>query len=225
MTNYAISQNSIPAAPGSSLLCEEPHPSAYCLVKRLTDVVGSLVGLLILAIAFIPIAIAIKLDSPGPIFFKQERCGLQGQRIVIRKFRSMVTDAERLKSMVKNEAKGLFFKNKQDPRVTRIGQFLRKTSLDELPQFWNVLMGDMSLVGTRPPTLDEVAHYNSRHWKRLNVKPGLTGEWQVNGRSAVKDFEQVVDLDLRYQSQWTPIYDFQVIFKTVQVLLKRSGAY
>ncbi|MBD2464600.1 sugar transferase [Oscillatoria sp. FACHB-1407] len=225
MTNYTISQDPISAASNSSLIVEEPHPSAYCLIKRLTDVVGSIVGLLILAIVFIPIAIAIKLDSPGPIFFKQERCGLQGQRIVIRKFRSMVVDAERLKKMVKNEAKGLFFKNKQDPRVTRVGQFLRKTSLDELPQFWNVLMGDMSLVGTRPPTLDEVAHYSSRHWQRLNVKPGLTGEWQVNGRSSVKDFEQVVDLDLRYQSQWTPFYDFQVIFKTIQVLLKRSGAY
>lgn len=225
MTNYAISQPSVPAPSNPFLECEAAHPSAYCVIKRLTDIVGSLVGLLILAVVFVPIAIAIKLDSPGPIFFKQERCGLQGQRIFIRKFRSMVPDADRLKATVKNEAKGLFFKNKQDPRVTRVGQFLRKTSLDELPQFWNVLMGEMSLVGTRPPTLDEVAQYNSRHWQRLNVKPGLTGEWQVNGRSSVRDFEQVVDLDLRYQTQWTPLYDFQVIFKTIQVLLKRSGAY
>lgn len=204
---------------------EEPHPSAYSKLKRWIDVLGSVVGLLILAILFIPIAIAIKLDSPGPIFFEQERCGLQGRKIVIRKFRSMVQNADRLKDQVTNEAKGLIFKNKQDPRVTRVGQFLRKSSLDELPQFWNVLVGEMSLVGTRPPTLDEVAQYSDRHWKRLKVKPGLTGEWQVNGRSSVSDFEQIVDLDLRYQERWHPLYDFQVILRTIYVLVFRIGAY
>ncbi|HEY9620387.1 MAG TPA: sugar transferase [Crinalium sp.] len=225
MTNYSISETSIAVVSTSLWKADEPHQSAYSVFKRVVDIVGSLVGLLILAIAFVPIAIAIRLDSPGPILFKQERCGLQGRRIVIRKFRSMVDNADNLKAMVTNEAKGLIFKNKQDPRVTRVGQFLRKTSLDELPQFWNVLIGEMSLVGTRPPTLDEVAHYNSRHWQRLNVKPGLTGEWQVNGRSSVKDFEQIVDLDLRYQTSWTPLYDLQLIWRTVHILLNRSGAY
>lgn len=204
---------------------QEPHRSVSCVIKRSLDVAGSLVGLVILAIVFVPIAIAIRLDSPGPIFYKQVRCGLQGQKIVIRKFRSMVQDADALKAQVKNEAKGLIFKNKQDPRITRIGSFLRKTSLDELPQFWNVLKGEMSLVGTRPPTLDEVAHYDPRHWLRLNVKPGLTGEWQVSGRSSIQDFEQIVDLDLRYQQLWNPLYDIQVILKTIYVLLFRVGAY
>ncbi|RUR81875.1 sugar transferase [Chlorogloeopsis fritschii PCC 9212] len=200
------------------------HPSVSSKFKRYLDIVGSLVGLLVLAILFIPIAIAIKIDSPGPIFFTQQRYGLQGRPFRIRKFRSMVTDAERLKSLVSNEANGLIFKNKNDFRVTKIGRFLRSTSLDELPQFWNVLVGEMSLVGTRPPTADEVMHYNQRHWQRLNVKPGLTGEWQVNGRSRVKDFEQIVDLDLQYQKKWYPLYDILLIAKTFYVIFGRIGA-
>ncbi|MDX2097771.1 MAG: sugar transferase, partial [Leptolyngbyaceae cyanobacterium bins.59] len=181
-----------------------PHPSVESAFKRFLDIAGSLVGLLILAIAFVPIAIAIKLDSPGPIFFRQQRFGLLGQPFHLYKFRSMVVDADQLKASVPNQAKGLIFKNERDPRITRVGRFLRKSSLDELPQFWNVLKGEMSLVGTRPPTGDEVSKYNTRHWQRLNVKPGITGEWQVCGRSSVKDFEQIVDLDLRYQERWTP---------------------
>ncbi|BCL34782.1 sugar transferase [Nostoc sp. MS1] len=202
-----------------------PHPSAQSKFKRSLDILGSLIGLLILAIAFVPIAIAIKLDSPGPIFFSQERYGLRGRPFYIWKFRSMVNDAEKLKNLVDNEADGLIFKNKNDFRVTRVGRFLRSTSLDELPQFWNVFMGDMSLVGTRPPTADEVAKYNQRHWQRLNVKPGLTGEWQVNGRSHVKDFEKIVDLDLQYQKNWHPLYDLQLICKTIYVILGRVGAF
>ncbi|MBV9387613.1 MAG: sugar transferase [Chroococcidiopsidaceae cyanobacterium CP_BM_ER_R8_30] len=201
-----------------------PHPSTYSVFKRFLDIVGSSVGLMILAIVFVPIAIAIKLDSPGPILYSQERYGLQGRTFRIRKFRSMVKDADALKSQVANEVTGLLFKNRKDPRITRVGRFLRSTSLDELPQFWNVLMGEMSLVGTRPPTADEVAHYNERHWQRLNVKPGMTGEWQVNGRSSVKDFEEVVNLDLRYQSNWYPLYDLIVIAKTIHVLLAKVGA-
>jgi lipopolysaccharide/colanic/teichoic acid biosynthesis glycosyltransferase len=200
------------------------HPSVSSKFKRYLDIVGSLVGLLVLAILFIPIAIAIKIDSPGPIFFTQQRYGLQGRPFRIRKFRSMVTDAERLKSLVSNEANGLIFKNKNDFRVTKVGRFLRSTSLDELPQFWNVLVGEMSLVGTRPPTADEVMHYNQRHWQRLNVKPGLTGEWQVSGRSRVKDFEQIVDLDLQYQKKWHPLYDILLIAKTFYVIFGRIGA-
>ncbi|MDM9382118.1 sugar transferase [Chlorogloeopsis sp. ULAP01] len=201
------------------------HPSVNSKFKRYLDIVGSLIGLIVLAILFIPIAIAIKIDSPGPIFFTQERYGLQGRPFRIRKFRSMVTDAERLKSLVSNEANGLIFKNKNDFRVTKVGRFLRSTSLDELPQFWNVLVGEMSLVGTRPPTADEVIHYNQRHWQRLNVKPGLTGEWQVSGRSRVKDFEQIVDLDLQYQKKWYPLYDILVVAKTFYVIFGRIGAF
>ncbi|MDJ0615869.1 MAG: sugar transferase [Calothrix sp. MO_192.B10] len=202
-----------------------PHRSVNSKFKRCLDIVGSLVGMTILAIVFIPIAVAIKIDSPGPIFFSQERYGLQGRPFRIYKFRSMVNEAEQLKSLVNNEVNGLLFKNKTDFRVTRVGKFLRKTSLDELPQFWNVLLGNMSLVGTRPPTGDEVAHYNQHHWQRLNVKPGLTGEWQVNGRSRIMDFEQVVDLDLRYQKKWHPMYDLLLIIKTFYVILARKDAY
>ncbi|MDF5724697.1 MAG: sugar transferase [Rhizonema sp. PD37] len=201
------------------------HPSVNSKFKRFLDIIGSFVGLLILAVVFVPIAIAIKIDSPGPIFFTQERYGLQGQIFILRKFRSMVADAEQLKSLVKNEADGLIFKNKNDFRVTKIGRFLRSTSLDELPQFWNVFVGEMSLVGTRPPTADEVMQYNQRHWQRLNVKPGLTGEWQVNGRSKVKDFEKVIDLDLQYQKKWYPMYDVLLIVRTFIIILGRVGAF
>lgn len=210
-----------PAAPSLAT----PHRSAFCRIKRAIDIVGSLTGLLILAALALPIAIAIKLDNPGSVLYRQERFGLQGKSFTIFKFRSMVTNADALKSVVQNEASGLIFKNKQDPRVTRVGRFLRKTSLDELPQFWNVLKGEMSLVGTRPPTRDEVRRYQPHHWQRLNVKPGITGEWQVNGRSAVKDFEQIVDLDLRYQQRWTPLYDLAILGRTIAVLLSKPGAY
>ncbi|PPS45867.1 sugar transferase [Chroococcidiopsis sp. TS-821] len=211
-------------SPTSNLLTQEVHPSVNSVFKRLLDIAGSLVGLFILMLVFVPVAIAIKLDSPGPIFFRQERYGLHGRKFYIRKFRSMVVNAEQLKSLVSNEASGLIFKNERDPRVTRVGRFLRSSSLDELPQFWNVLVGEMSLVGTRPPTGDEVAQYNERHWQRLNVKPGLTGEWQVSGRSNIKDFEQVVDLDLRYQKQWHPLYDLAIIAKTIYAIFAKVGA-
>lgn len=202
-----------------------PHPSASSFIKRLIDICGALIGLSLLACIFVPIAIAIKLDSPGPVLYTQERHGLNGRTFTLRKFRSMVPDADLLKHQITNEAKGLIFKNQNDPRVTRVGQFLRRTSLDEFPQFWNVLVGDMSLVGTRPPTGDEVAQYEPHHWQRLAVKPGLTGEWQVNGRSSISDFEEIVQLDIRYQERWTWLYDLQIIAKTLSVLLHRTGAY
>jgi exopolysaccharide biosynthesis polyprenyl glycosylphosphotransferase len=201
------------------------HPSAKCLIKRTTDIAGALVGLLVLMLLVVPIAIAIRLDSPGPIFYSQTRYGLKGKPFTIWKFRSMVQNADALKQMVSNQAQGLVFKNESDPRITRVGQFLRKTSLDEFPQFWNVLKGDMSLVGTRPPTEDEVSGYSPYHWQRLDVKPGITGQWQVSGRSAIKDFEEIVKLDLHYQSVWSPWYDLRVILKTLLVLLDRRGAY
>jgi lipopolysaccharide/colanic/teichoic acid biosynthesis glycosyltransferase len=201
------------------------HASVNSIFKRLIDIVGALVGLLITAVLFIPIAIAIQLDNPGPIFYRQVRCGHRGQTFWIWKFRSMVVNAEALKHLVDNEAQGLIFKNKNDPRITRVGAFLRKTSLDEFPQFWNVFMGDMSLVGTRPPTVDEVMDYEPHHWQRLEVKPGITGEWQVRGRSSVTDFEDIVKMDLQYQAKWSVLYDLQLIVETVLAVLHRKGAY
>ena len=203
----------------------ETHPSISSLIKRLIDVLGALVGLVLTAVIFVPIAIAIKLDSPGPILFSQTRCGWLGKKFQIWKFRSMCSDAEVLKKQVKNQASGAFFKNDDDPRITKVGRFLRKTSLDEFPQFWNVLKGDMSLVGTRPPTQDEVESYQIPEWQRLDVKPGMTGEWQVNGRSKVRNFEDVIALDLRYQRNWNLRYDLVLIIKTITVLFnKNSGA-
>ncbi|MBW4440431.1 MAG: sugar transferase [Plectolyngbya sp. WJT66-NPBG17] len=194
------------------------------MFKRSLDVVGSLVGLLFLSLVFVPIAITIKLESKGSIFYVQKRFGLLAQPFYMCKFRSMVNNADALKAQVSNEAKGLVFKNKHDPRVTKVGRFLRRTSLDELPQFWNVLLGDMSLVGTRPPTEDEILHYQSHHWQRLNVKPGMTGEWQVSGRSEVQDFEQILALDLQYQTQWHPLYDLKIIAKTISIVFTGRGA-
>lgn len=202
-----------------------PHASSRSMFKRGLDIVGALVGLVILGVLLLPIAIAIRLDSPGPIFYSQKRFGLQGKPFTIIKFRSMVSDADALKSSIKNEAQGLIFKNAKDPRITRVGRILRQTSLDEFPQFLNVLRGDMSLVGTRPPTADEIKHYTNYHWQRLDVKPGMTGQWQVSGRSTIKNFEDIVALDLDYQKLWTPSYDVKLLVMTVMTLLfKRSGA-
>lgn len=201
------------------------HPSVASWMKRLLDIIGSMVGLLITGILFIPIAIAIEINDPGPIFFSQTRCGWMGKRFKIWKFRSMCVDAEAKKSEVKNQVQGAFFKNENDPRITKVGRFLRRTSLDELPQFWNVLKGEMSLVGTRPPTPDEVERYEVPEWQRLDVKPGMTGEWQVNGRSTVRSFEDVISLDLQYQKNWSLVYDLKLIFKTITILFhKNSGA-
>jgi anti-anti-sigma factor len=201
------------------------HASVASWMKRLIDIVGSLVGLVITGMLFIPIVVAINIDDPGPIFFGQTRCGWMGKRFKIWKFRSMCVDAEAKKALVKNQVEGAFFKNENDPRITKVGRFLRRTSLDELPQFWNVLKGDMSLVGTRPPTPDEVERYEVPEWQRLDVRPGMTGEWQVNGRSTVRSFEDVIRLDLQYQKNWSLLYDLKLIFKTIAILFNRkSGA-
>ncbi|MBD1215609.1 MAG: sugar transferase [Dolichospermum sp.] len=203
----------------------QTHPSVASWMKRAIDIVGSLVGLVITSILFIPIAIAIKIDDPGPIFFKQTRCGWMGKRFAIWKFRSMCVDAEAKKSQIKNQVEGAFFKNDHDPRITKVGKLLRRTSLDELPQFWNVLKGEMSLVGTRPPTADEVERYEVPEWQRFDVKPGMTGEWQVKGRSQVRSFEDVIRLDLQYQKNWSLVYDLRLILKTITILFhKNSGA-
>jgi anti-anti-sigma factor len=203
----------------------QTHNSVASWMKRVIDIVGALVGLVITFILFIPIAITIQIDDPGPILFKQTRCGWMGKRFAIWKFRSMCVDAEARKSQIKNQVTGAFFKNDNDPRITKVGNFLRRTSLDELPQFWNVLKGEMSLVGTRPPTPDEVERYEVPEWQRFDVKPGMTGEWQVNGRSTVRSFEDVIRLDLQYQQNWTLVYDLKLIFKTITILFnKNSGA-
>ncbi|MEA5512656.1 sugar transferase [Nodularia sp. UHCC 0506] len=201
------------------------HPSVRSPMKRIIDIVGAIVGLSITAVLFVPIAIAIKINSPGPILFSQTRCGWMGRQFRIWKFRSMVTNAEALKSTINNQASGAFFKNDHDPRITRVGRFLRKTSLDEFPQFWNILTGDMSLIGTRPPTLDELEQYEILNWQRFDVRPGLSGEWQVNGRSKIRNFQDVVNLDLRYQENWSLGYDLKLLLKTfVVVFNKDSGA-
>ena len=200
------------------------HPSVTSKAKRVLDIFGAIVGLALTGIIAIPIAIAMQLDDPGSIFYSQVRCGFDGKPFKIWKFRSMVADADRKKHLVKNQATGHIFKNECDPRVTRVGRFLRRTSLDEFPQFWNVLQGDMSLVGTRPPTVEEVAMYEEHHLERLRVKPGITGEWQVRGRSQVLDFEDIVLLDLAYQKKWSLFYDLNLILRTVVVVLARKGA-
>ena len=173
-------------------------------------------------------AIAIKIDSPGPVFFKQVRVGKNGRHFKIWKFRSMYIDAEERKQslMGLNEVSdGMMFKIKDDPRITRVGRFIRKTSIDELPQFFNVLVGSMSIVGTRPPTLDEVEKYTTDQWRRISIKPGITGMWQTSGRSNITDFDQVVGLDVDYIDYWSPWMDVRIMFKTVAEVFRRKGSY
>lgn len=196
------------------------------IAKRALDIVGSLVGMVILGIATIFIAPAIKLDSPGPVFFGQTRVGKNGRKFTFYKFRSMYKDAEARKKelMASNEVKGLMFKMEDDPRITKVGKFIRKTSIDELPQFWNVLRGDMSLVGTRPPTVDEFEHYEAKHKCRLSMTPGLTGLWQISGRSDIKDFDEVVRLDMQYIDNWSILKDIKILILTVKVVLTGRGS-
>ncbi len=198
----------------------------HAIIKRSLDIAGGLVGcvlLLLLSIFLVPV---IKIESPGPVFFKQTRVGKNGRKFKIYKFRSMYKDAEQRKQelMEKNEMKGLMFKLSDDPRITKVGKFIRKTSLDEFPQFINVLKGDMSLVGTRPPTEDEFLQYESQHKRRLMLKPGLTGLWQVSGRSDINDFEEVVRMDLEYIDNWSVKMDAKLIFKTVGIVVFGRGA-
>jgi exopolysaccharide biosynthesis polyprenyl glycosylphosphotransferase len=195
------------------------------VVKRILDILGSLVGLTIMAIAFIFVAPAIKLESPGPIFFAQKRVGKNGRVFSIYKFRSMYADAEARKAelMKQNEMQGFMFKMTDDPRITKVGKFIRKTSIDELPQFWNILKGDMSMVGTRPPTVDEVEQYEAWQRRRLSIRPGLTGLWQVSGRNEISDFDDVVKYDLEYIDNWSIILDLKLLVKTIFVVFKHNG--
>ena len=196
------------------------------MIKRLMDIAGALVGSLITVVLYPFIAIAIKAESKGPVLFRQKRVGRNGRVFSIYKFRSMYMDAEERKKELEaqNEMSGLMFKMDNDPRITKVGAFLRKTSLDELPQFFNILKGDMSLVGTRPPTVDEYERYNFHYKRRLSMTPGLTGMWQVSGRSEITDFDDVVKYDLEYIDHWSLSLDVKILFQTVGVVLMRKGS-
>lgn len=206
----------------------EPAEPAEAALKRLADIVGGLAGCVITGILFLFAAPAIYINSPGPIFFSQTRIGKNGRKFKIYKFRSMYMDAEERKKelMKQNKVKdGMMFKMDNDPRIIKgIGNFIRKTSIDEFPQFFNVLKGDMSLVGTRPPTVDEWEKYEKHHRVRMAIKPGLTGMWQVSGRSSITDFEEVVALDLKYIREWSIGLDIRILLKTVKIVLTGSGS-
>ncbi|MFB5193655.1 sugar transferase [Neobacillus sp. KR4-4] len=199
----------------------------YVIAKRILDIIGSSFGIILLGFLFIIIAILIKLEDPkGAILFSQKRVGLNGREFKMYKFRSMVSNAEeKLQELLKhNEVSGAMFKMKDDPRITRIGKFIRKTSIDELPQLFNVLKGDMSLVGPRPPLPREVAVYSEYDKQRLLVTPGCTGLWQVSGRNSV-GFEEMVELDLQYIRERSFLYDLKIILKTVLVLFGSKDAF
>jgi exopolysaccharide biosynthesis polyprenyl glycosylphosphotransferase len=201
------------------------YKPSHIIAKRILDICGAIVGLIICGIISIVLVPMIRKDG-GPAIFSQTRIGKNGRHFTFYKFRSMRIDAEAIKEqlMDQNTMQGGMFKIDNDPRVTKIGQFIRKTSLDELPQFWNVLIGDMSLVGTRPPTLDEYEKYTPEQKRRLSFKPGITGLWQISGRSEITNFDEVVKLDVAYIDDWTIWKDFEILLKTVKVVLMRDGA-
>jgi exopolysaccharide biosynthesis polyprenyl glycosylphosphotransferase len=196
------------------------------VMKRTLDILGGLVGCIGCLLVGLFVAPAIYLEDPGPVIFKQKRVGRNGRHFTMYKFRSMYQDAEERKKelMDQNEMDGLMFKIKDDPRITKVGRFIRKTSLDEFPQFFNVLKGDMSLVGTRPPTVGEFEMYENHHKRRLSLKPGITGLWQVSGRSDITNFEDVVKLDLEYIDRWSFLFDLQILFRTVAVVFEAKGS-
>lgn len=196
------------------------------LIKRCVDILGGIAGLVITGIFYPFVAIAIKLDSRGPVLFSQIRIGRNGRRFKIYKFRSMYMDAEERKKELEkqNEMQGLMFKMENDPRITKVGKFIRKTSIDELPQFYNVLKGDMSLVGTRPPTEDEFEKYNQYYRRRISMTPGLTGLWQVSGRSEIENFDDVVKYDLQYIDSWSLMLDLKILLQTVKVVFTGKGS-
>jgi exopolysaccharide biosynthesis polyprenyl glycosylphosphotransferase len=203
-----------------------PEKLGLMFIKRLFDFIVSGVGLIILMPAFIVVAVLIKITSKDPVFFKQVRCGLFGRKFMFYKFRTMVSDAEsKLNDLLKqNEMEGPVFKMTNDPRVTKVGKFLRKFSIDELPQLWNVLIGDMSLVGPRPPLPKEVEKYDNWQRRKLSMRPGITCLWQVGGRSEIVNFKEWMRLDLEYIDNWSFGLDFKILFKTIPVVLFGIGA-
>lgn len=202
-----------------------PHDATMLFAKRCMDVVVSALGMMVLSPVFLVIAVAIKVTSPGPVFFKQKRVGKNGRLFQFYKFRSMYKDAEERKKELEklNEMSGPAFKIKDDPRVSRVGRFLRRTSLDETPQFLNVLRGDMSLVGPRPPLPDEVKQYDPWQRRRLSMKPGLTCFWQIEGRNVI-GFGEWMKLDLKYIDHWSLGLDIRILLKTVPAVLRGRGA-
>jgi exopolysaccharide biosynthesis polyprenyl glycosylphosphotransferase len=200
----------------------------HLFAKRLLDVSGAVVGLALLSPVYVAVAVAIRCWSPGPILFRQRRVGRGGRCFSILKFRSMVIDAEAQRPGLGTESvyhDERLFKVRHDPRVTRLGTFLRRTSLDELPQLWNVLRGEMSLVGPRPPLPSEVRLYEAHHYGRFHMKPGITGPWQVNGRNRITDFEAVVRLEAAYMWQWSLWRDLAILLRTVPAVLRMDGAH
>lgn len=202
-----------------------PLDSEALAIKRGLDVLGAAVALLLLSPIFLLVALAIKLEDGGPVFYSQERAGLYGRPFLMHKFRSMIVNADRLKEQLaaQNEAQGPVFKMRRDPRITRVGQFIRKTSIDEFPQFWNVLVGEMSLVGPRPPIPAEVRRYERWQMRRLSMKPGITCIWQVSGRSDIS-FEQWMKLDLEYIDNWSLFLDLKLLVMTLPAVLTMRGA-
>jgi len=205
-------------------LHREPIPAIALFMKRVTDVMGSALLLAISSPLLLAIAIAIYLDSRGPALYRAYRIGKKGRRFTFYKFRTMVNNADELRARLRamNERQGPFFKIANDPRITRVGRILRKYSLDELPQLWNVLKGDMSLVGPRPPIEDEVDQYSLEHLRRLDVTPGITGLWQVEARSD-PSFEKNIALDLEYIENWSPTMDLKILLRTVPAVFKGVG--
>ena len=204
-----------------------PEASSHAILKQGMDFTGTVLGLILISPVMIGVAIAIKLTSQGPVFFKQMRSGLNGAPFTIYKFRTMVTNAEQLKHELAamNEMTGPVFKVTSDPRVTPIGKWLRKFSLDELPQLFNILRGEMSIVGPRPLPVDETKRINdAAPRRRLSVKPGLTCLWQVSGRSEIKEFKDWVRLDLEYIDNWSLWLDIKIILRTFPAVFRGSGA-
>jgi len=194
----------------------------WLIIKKIMDVVGGLIGSFITVLMFPIIGFLIKIETPGPILFKQRRIGKKRRPFYIFKFRTMGVNAEKQKKdlMNQNELEGAVFKMKNDPRVTKIGKVLRKFSIDEFPQFFNVLRGEMSLVGTRPPTHKEVKEYENWHHKRISIKPGITGLWQVSGRNKITNFDEIVKLDIKYIDNWSFWLDIKIIFKTFKAIFE-----
>jgi len=206
---------------------EFEEKKTYTMIKRGMDIIGASMGLIFLSWLFLIVAVLIKIEDPkGTVFFKQVRVGKNGKTFYMYKFRSMVSDAEeKLKDLLKyNEIEGAMFKLKEDPRVTKIGKFIRKTSIDELPQLWNVLKGEMSLVGPRPPLPREVKLYSEYDKQRLLVVPGCTGLWQVSGRSEL-NFREMVELDIKYIQNRSLGFDVLILLKTVKIFLIPNSAY
>jgi exopolysaccharide biosynthesis polyprenyl glycosylphosphotransferase len=206
-------------------LHREPVPTVALSLKRIVDFCGAAVGLAIAAPVVAIVAVLIRLESRGPIFYSAQRTGIKGRRFRCYKFRSMVANADQLKEKLRrrNQRQGPIFKITDDPRITRVGRFIRRYSLDELPQLWNVLRGDMSLVGPRPHPVDEVNHYELHHYRRLDVKPGITGLWQITARHS-PSFDLNMHLDLTYIENWSLRLDLQILLNTIRVLFVPEGA-